>query len=113
MAEGQSTVTYRAVLGYPGYRVGDDGSVWTCWRGKCPPYQSEQWRQLKGRPSESGRLRVGLYINGRQRWLQVHRLVLEAFVGPCPEGMEGCHFPDRGNVAEYSGECGLFDDPSA
>lgn len=21
----------------------------------------------------------------------VHRLVLEAFVGPCPEGMEGCH----------------------
>lgn len=23
------------------------------------------------------------------------RLVLEAFVGPCPEGMEACHFPDR------------------
>jgi hypothetical protein len=23
------------------------------------------------------------------------RLVLEAFVGPCPQGMECCHFPDR------------------
>lgn len=25
----------------------------------------------------------------------VHRLVLEAFVGPCPDGMEACHDPDR------------------
>lgn len=25
----------------------------------------------------------------------IHRLVLEAFVGPCPEGMECRHFPDR------------------
>ena len=25
----------------------------------------------------------------------VHRLVLEAFVGPCPEGMCCRHFPDR------------------
>lgn len=24
----------------------------------------------------------------------IHRAVLEAFVGPRPEGMEGCHFPD-------------------
>lgn len=26
---------------------------------------------------------------------RVCRLVLEAFVGPCPFGMESCHFPDR------------------
>ncbi len=25
----------------------------------------------------------------------VHRLILEAFVGPCPRGKESCHFPDR------------------
>src|SRR5699024_6464865 len=24
----------------------------------------------------------------------VHRLVLEAFVGPCPDGMEACHWDD-------------------
>ena len=24
----------------------------------------------------------------------MHRLVLAAFIGPCPEGMEACHFPD-------------------
>lgn len=34
---------------------------------------------------------VGLYRDGRQRRFYVHRLVLAAFVGPCPPGMEGCH----------------------
>lgn len=27
----------------------------------------------------------------RQKSHWVHRLVLETFVGPCPDGMEGCH----------------------
>ncbi len=26
-----------------------------------------------------------------RRNFRIHRLVLEAFVGPCPDGMEGCH----------------------
>ena len=25
---------------------------------------------------------------------KVHHVVLEAFVGPCPSGLEGCHYPD-------------------
>lgn len=30
--------------------------------------------------------------NNKQKWtLSVHRLVLEAFVGQCPDGMECCH----------------------
>ena len=35
--------------------------------------------------------------SGHQRGIRVkvHRLVLEAFVGPCPDGMEARHFPDR------------------
>lgn len=33
---------------------------------------------------------VQLY-NGKRRPCLVHRLVLEAFVGLCPDGMEGCH----------------------
>ena len=33
--------------------------------------------------------------NGDRREHYVRRLVLEAFVGPAPEGMEACHFPDR------------------
>lgn len=30
MSDVQSTVTYRPINGFPGYRVGDDGSVWSC-----------------------------------------------------------------------------------
>lgn len=38
----------------------------------------------------TGHLAVGLGGKAADRRL-VHRLVLEAFVGPCPDGMEGCH----------------------
>lgn len=37
---------------------------------------------------------VALSREGKQKSHKVHRLVLEAFVGPCPEGMEACHWDD-------------------
>ncbi len=39
-----------------------------------------------------GYLRVNLRRNGARRLYAVHRLVLEAFIGPAPEGIEGHHF---------------------
>jgi hypothetical protein len=42
-----------------------------------------------------GYARVSLATaSGRYRTHKVHRLVLEAFVGPCPDGMECLHSPD-------------------
>lgn len=38
---------------------------------------------------------VCLSVQGKCRAHAVHRLVLEAFVGPCPAGMLCRHFPDR------------------
>lgn len=39
---------------------------------------------------------LGAATNGRQ--ISIHRAVLETFVGPCPSGMEGCHYDgDRSN----------------
>lgn len=46
------------------------------------------------RPFQHGRtshLAVKLMVNGERKRRPVHRLVLEAFVGPYPEGMECCH----------------------
>lgn len=50
-------------------------------------------RVLKQTPGTDGKLHVGLHRNGLVSSRVVHRLVLEAFVGPCPEGLEACHGP--------------------
>lgn len=34
---------------------------------------------------------LGLWLKNKQTIVKPHRLVLEAFLGKCPEGMEGCH----------------------
>ncbi len=46
-------------------------------------------------PQKSGHLNVKLSKNGIKKFYGVHRLVLQAFVGPCPENYECRHFPDR------------------
>lgn len=80
---------FRDAVGFDGYRVGDDGSVWG--RRRHPGNPSGEWREMAGDLDRDGYRRVNLYIEGRLVRRLVHRLVLEAFVGPCPPGMQGCH----------------------
>ncbi len=84
----QPQVEYRDIPGFPGYRVGDDGSVWSCRVTGC-------WKQLRLRPDKEGRPYLTLWRDGKTNGRRVCRLVLLAFVGPCPPGWEACHFPDR------------------
>lgn len=83
-------IEYKDIPNYPGYRVGSDGSVWSCKNGKWG--LREEWKQLKPSrvktPYSYDRYMVAL---GRGNQKYVHRLVLETFVGECPPGMEGCH----------------------
>lgn len=84
-------VTYKDVPGFPGYRVGDDGSVWSC-RTKARPGISSTWHRVVGTLRPKQRYRTVCFRIGPQNYVRyVHRLVLEAFVGPCPEGMQCCH----------------------
>lgn len=96
-------VIYKDIPGFDGfYRAGSDGSVWSCRsqgkRGQ-PNRRSNEWKKLTEIPTwYRGRItqiRVSLIRNGKASMWLVHRLVLEAFVGPCPEGMICRHFPDR------------------
>jgi hypothetical protein len=48
-------------------------------------------RLLKVSPDDNGYPRVSLTVSGRVQRRHVHRLVLGVFVGPAPEGHEGCH----------------------
>lgn len=79
-------VRYRNLPDAPDYLIGADGSafVWKCYR---------YWR-LKQTRRDNGYLVVKVRYPGGPRLRFVHHLVLEAFVGPCPEGMEACHYPD-------------------
>lgn len=57
------------------------------------------WKRLRVSPSKKlGYLVARLSYHGKPKNIFVHRLVLLAFVGPCPEGMECRHFPDGNPV---------------
>ena len=91
-------VTYKDIPRNPAYHAGSDGSIWS--RQMRYADESPVWRRLKPRRigSKVHRPRAGRYLSvalfdeqGRRSNHMVHRLILEAFVGPCPEGMEACH----------------------
>lgn len=79
------------------YEVSDLGRV----RRIAPAQGTRVGRIIGGRPNRDGYLRVNLCDrtrNGTDKL--IHVLVLEAFVGPCPSGMEACHGDgDPGNAA--------------
>jgi len=86
---------WRDVIDYEGlYQVSDDGRVRSLWR-LLPEATASGIRKprliLKYGRNNQGRLQVALCKDGVPRRFQVHRLVLTAFAGPCPEGMEALH----------------------
>jgi hypothetical protein len=100
-------VEYRDVPGFPGYRVGEDGSVWSCWGNRIA--WDSRGRRLDTRhhrltPGLRSRyLAVALRKDGKSYTRAVHRLVLEAFAGPCPPNMEARHLDgNRTNNKRYN-----------
>ena len=90
--------TYKPIPGFLGYRVGSDGTVWTCWASRGGHYVGgrgiggmkigTKWKELNQvRRGGNQAWSVHLSKEGRSIHKFVHQLVLEAFVGPCPEGM--------------------------
>jgi HNH endonuclease len=89
------TVIYKIIEGHPRYRVGTDGTVQRFCKGqKGSRNRQPKWKTLKGSIPTGGYLRIDLAFmgSGQNRVVRaIHHLVLEAFVGPCPDGMEACH----------------------
>lgn len=103
MSEPENTEEWRAVVGYEGmYEVSNFGRVKSIARvvqltGTDRRYnkKSLRCRILSQKKKKNGYMEVTLSASGKSSVRTVHRLVLEAFVGPCPDGMECRHFPDR------------------
>lgn len=70
--------------------VGYEGLYWVSNLGRLASLG--RWRpQLMRFANKDGYCRVNLHREGRMIGFLVHRLVLEAFVGPCPTGMMCAH----------------------
>ena len=85
-------VDYREVPGFPGYRVGSDGTVWGSRRAGRGYGRSRDWRPLKPylvRPGPAPT--VSLYRDRVRHSMRVSSVVLMAFVGACPDGCEVEH----------------------
>lgn len=88
---------WRPVVGFEGlYEVSNHGRLRSVARtitrhnGRTQPIPQ---RILKLKPNPQGYWRIGLTkeLADRQVFHFVHRLVLEAFIGPCPDGMQCRH----------------------
>jgi len=74
-------IDMKTIPNFPNYSITKDGQVWSnCYK-----------RWLKPSKNIQGYLYVGLTINKKQHQCRVHRLVLETYVSPCPQGMQCRH----------------------
>jgi len=92
----ESGEVWRSVPEYEGlYEVSDLGRVRSLDRTRLDKHGRAFTLRgvLKKAPLRKGSLyrMVVLSRDGKPKAKLVHRLVLSAFVGPCPDGMEGCH----------------------
>jgi len=81
---------WRSVQGQAGYEVSSIGRV-RSWKRPGPDGEPRIMRPF----SSDGYMCVEFLVGGCRKKKFVHRLVLEAFVGPAPAGMEACHYPDQ------------------
>ena len=88
-------VEYRDIEGFPGYKIGSDGTVWSCFTSRGPGRgankMGDTWFQMTGGTVHKQYRMVTIHCNGRSYGRPVHRLVLEAFVGLRPPGMQCRH----------------------
>lgn len=90
---------WKDIVGYEGsYQVSDLGRVRSL--DRAVPHSRGGTQRLEGRVLVGGSFRkngvvmavnVILWKDGTPTTRTVHKVVLEEWVGPCPEGFEGCH----------------------
>lgn len=90
---------WRDIIGFEGlYQVSNLGRVRSLDRVIGSDKRSNQTRKgriLKpAKGNKFGHLKVNLWRNNNSNRVWLHRLVAEAFIGPCPDGQEVRHGPN-------------------
>jgi hypothetical protein len=86
----------KPIPNFPDYYVTDSGIIISSKPNNQHSKSSGTPLVLKARTDGKGYLSVGLSKGGKQFPRKVHRLVMETFIGECPNGMEVCH--NDGNI---------------
>jgi hypothetical protein len=82
---------WREIPGFEGYyEVSNTGNLRSLDRWLTSG-RHRKGARLQANRSASGHFKVRLCRGGRHHWFGVHCLVLAAFIGPRPEGMQGAH----------------------
>ncbi len=97
--DSKAKVKYREIPGCPGYRAGNDGSIWSrAVRGRPrllsgALMEAPGWRELRGHSRKGDQRRFfGLHLpGGKVYWAFASALVLMAFVGSRPPGAQCGH----------------------
>lgn len=76
---------------FPGYGVDRRGGTWTRRPKNGIGNLDSEWRRLKQKKTKYGYMTVVLLADGIRHDKRVHRLVLEAFIGPALDGLFACH----------------------
>lgn len=75
-------VDAKEIPDFPGYFATPNGEIWSMKHGRPHPL----------REGSNGRYAIMILCrNGKRVGRQLHRLVLETFRGPCPDGMQARH----------------------
>lgn len=92
----KSLERWRDIIYYVGlYQVSDLGRVSSLDRVVTGPWGPCKLKGRILRPAlSSSHLVVALYKDGIPTTKRVHQLVAQAWIGPCPDGMEVCHGPN-------------------
>jgi hypothetical protein len=86
-------VLYLPIPMHEGFRAGEDGTILSLFDEKG--VLTYRWRRVPLKVKCDGYVTATLRSPTGSVTRLVHHLVLEAFVGPRPPGMEACHFPDK------------------
>jgi hypothetical protein len=76
-------MTLKKIPNFPNYFLNEGGRLY-----------STQFKELRKRRlyiQKDGYAKAVLSKGGKSCYLYLHRLMLETFIGPCPEGMEADH----------------------
>jgi hypothetical protein len=96
MSDSQHTISeeiWKPVPDYPGYEISSLGRLRSYWKigQKENTLSIEPQRIINQTIAPSGYFVANLAKNKRYKTYQIHRVVLLAFVGPCPPKFVCCH----------------------